>query len=380
MKCRKCRAEIPDESKFCFACGAKQGVTKPRKVRGNGQGTAVKRGNTWTAIWTTGYYVDAAEGGETPRKVVHQKRRWKGGFKTRTAALAYAANPEPELEKCPTLRSYWKGWEASDYKDLSGSKQTAFKIAWGKLEGIADRQMDTLTIKDLQAAVDTKAQTYYPAKDMKTLLSHLYKRAVAEGHARTNLADFIRLPSLDEKEMQPFAETELKKLWDAYGAGDHFVGFILLMVYSGMMPGELLALKADMVDFEKCEIVGCGLKTKKRKATPIVFPDMVAPVVQDLIARSKSSRGYVVGMNKDNFYKEYHAALKRAGVRDLPPYSCRHTTATALALGNIAPSVIQEVMRHTKFSTTQRYIHPDSEAARKAVNALERQKEMLTIR
>jgi len=32
---------------------------------------------------------------------------------------------------------------------------------------------------------------------------------------------------------------------------------------------------------------------------------------------------------------------------------CRHTTATALALGNIAPSVIQEVMRHTKFNTTQ---------------------------
>lgn len=374
MKCRKCRAEIPDESKFCMSCGAKQEVKKNTRTRGNGQGTAIKRGSTWTAIWTVEIYPDDKE------RKIHQRRKWKGGFKTKTAALAYAANPAPELEKCPTLRSYWKGWETSDYKDLSGSKQTAFKIAWGKLEDIADRQMDTLTIKDLQTAVDAKAQTYYPAKDMKTLLSHLFKRAVAEGHARTNLADFIRLPSLDEKEMQPFAETELKKLWDAYGAGDHFVGFVLLMVYSGMMPGELLALKADMVDFEKCEIVGCGLKTKKRKATPIVFPDMMAPVVQDLITRSKSSRGYVVGMNKDNFYKEYHAALKRAGVRDLPPYSCRHTTATALALGNIAPSVIQEVMRHTKFSTTQRYIHPDSEAARKAVNALERQKEMLTIR
>lgn len=370
--CRKCHCDLPPGAKFCPMCGVKQEVTKPKKTRGNGQGTAVKRGNTWSAVWTTGYYVESVEDGDSVKRVLHQKRKWKGGFKTRTAALAYAANPEPEMEKCPTLRSYWKGWETSDYKDLSGSKQTAFKIAWGKLEDIADRQMDTLTIKDLQTAVDAKAQTYYPAKDMKTLLSHLFKRAVAEGHARTNLADFIRLPSLDEKEMQPFAETELKKLWDAYGAGDHFVGFVLLMVYSGMMPGELLALKADMVDFEKCEIVGCGLKTKKRKATPIVFPDMVTPVVQDLIARSKSSRGYVVGMNKDHFYKEYHAALQRIGVRDLPPYSCRHTTATALALGNIAPSVIQEVMRHTKFSTTQRYIHPDSEAARKAVNTLEK--------
>lgn len=372
VTCRKCKSEIQAGSRFCHMCGAKQEITKPRKTRGNGQGTAIKRGNTWTAIWTTGYYVEATEGGETPRRVLHQKRKWKGGFKTKTAALAYAANPEPEREKCPTLRSYYNGWEAADYQDLSKSKQTAFRIAWGKLEAIADRAMDAITITDLQSAVDGKAQTYYPAKDMKTLLSHLFKRAVAEGHARTNLADFIRLPSLDEKEMQPFAETELKKLWDAYGAGDHVVGFILLMVYSGMMPGELLTLKGDMVDFEKCEIVGCGLKTKKRKVTPIVFPDMVAPVVHDLISRSKSAQGYVVGMNKDHFYKEYHAALQRAGVRDLPPYSCRHTTATALALGNIAPSVIQEVMRHTKFSTTQRYIHPDSEAARKAVNSLDK--------
>lgn len=370
--CRKCRCDLPPGAKFCPMCGTKQEIAKTKKTRGNGQGTAVKRGNTWTAVWTTGYYIDAVEDGESVKRVFHQKRKWKGGFKTKTAALAYAANPEPEREKCPTLRSYYNGWEAADYQDLSKSKQTAFRIAWGKLNAIADREMDTLTINDLQAAVDARAQTYYPAKDMKTLLSHLFKRAVAEGHARTNLADFIRLPSLDEKEMQPFAETELKKLWDAYGAGDHFVGFILLMVYSGMMPGELLAMKGDMVDFEKCEIVGCGLKTKKRKVTPIVFPDMVAPVIHDLISQSQSHQGYVVGMNKDNFYKEYHAALHRAGVRDLPPYSCRHTTATALALGNIAPSVIQEVMRHTKFSTTQRYIHPDSEAARKAVNTLEK--------
>ena len=81
-------------------------------------------------------------------------------------------------------------------------------------------------------------------------------------------------------------------------------------------------------------------------------------------------RKYVAGMNKDNFYKAYHEAVTASGVRDLPPYSCRHTTATALALGNIAPSVIQQVMRHTKFSTTQRYIHPDTEAARTAVNTL----------
>ena len=369
MKCRKCHKEIPDGSKFCLYCGSKQEVVSGRKTRGNGLGTAVKRGSTWTAVWTTETYPDPE------KKKIHQKRRWKGGFKTKTAALAYAANPEPETRESPTLRTYWAGWSRSDMLDLSKSKQTEFQIAWGKLEELAGKRMDELTITQLQSCVDRQAPTYYPAKDMKTLLSHLYKRAVAEGAARTNLADFIRLPHLEEKELQPFTEIELHKLWTAYGGGDRIIGFVLLMIYTGMMPGELLKFKGDMVDWSAHEIRGCGLKTKKRKETPIVFPDLLEPVIRNLIETSTARSGYVIGLNKDKFYAEYHAALQRAGVRDLPPYSCRHTTATALALGNIAPSVIQEVMRHTKFSTTQRYIHPDSASALAAVNALGRGKE-----
>lgn len=377
MKCRKCKKEIPDGSKFCLFCGTIQSVSDRKKSRGNGQGTAIKRGNTWTAVWTEEFDVETIKNQDgTIKRVLHQKRKWKGGFKTKTAALAFAANPSSQEEKTPTLRNYWKGWESSDYQDLSKSKQTAFKIAWEKLDQLAGKEIGKLTIDDLQSTINEKASTYYPARDMKILLSHLYKRAVAEGNARTNLAEFIRLPSLEEKEMRPFTEDELKKLWTAYGNGDKFIGYILLMVYSGMMPGELFKLKPDMIDFEKCEIVGCGLKTKKRKETPIVFPDMIAPIIQRMVETSKARKGYVVGVNRDKFYKEYYAELKKLGVRELPPYSCRHTTATALALGNIAPSVIQEVMRHTKFSTTQRYIHPDSQAARDAVNQIaEKEKE-----
>ena len=61
--------------------------------------------------------------------------------------------------------------------------------------------------------------------------------------------------------------------------------------------------------------------------------------MSDLSENSKSKVGYLIGMNQDIFYKEYHAALQRAGVRDLPPYSCRHTTANHIKVyenGNIS--------------------------------------------
>ena len=367
MKCRKCGSDLPEGSKYCNLCGVKQAQAKTQRKRGNGQGSAVKRGKTWTAVWSAGFEIDGRN--------ARQRRRWKGGFPTKTAALAYASAPPQEEQQAapeyrPTLNDYHDDWEKADYLDLSKSKQCAFRIAWRRLEDLQDRPMSSLTIRDLQDCVDDQTNTYYPAKDMRTLLSHLFKRAVAEGQARTNLSDFIRIPPLEETEQQPFTDEEVAKLWAACGSGDRMAGLILLMIYSGMMPGELKKCKVDMIDTQKREIVGCGLKTKKRKETPIIYPESVVPVVDNLIATTKSSCGYLLGMNEDNFYDEYHVALKRAGVRDLPPYSCRHTTATALAMAKIAPSVIQEIMRHTKFATTQRYIHPDMTNAHAAINTL----------
>jgi len=338
------------------------------KKRGNGQGHAKKRGDTWTAVWTVGF--EALEGGK-----LRQVYKTKGGFRTKTEALQYAANPNGNSDgKAPNLHYYWKTWSENGLSKLGSSKQIAYKIAKEKVENLFFVPVDQLTIQQMQEAVNKKAPTFYPAKDIKTVLTTLLNFAVAEQWIQTNLAEFISLPELQEKELEPFTEIELHRLWDDYGKGDVFIGFILLMIYSGMMPGELFLFKKDMVDWDSYEIRGCGLKTKKRKETPIVFPEIIAPVQLDLCQQSKSRVGNVLCMNRDNCYHEYHSALQRAGIRDLPPYSCRHTTATALALGNIAPSVIQEVMRHTKFTTTQRYIHPDTAAAHKAVNQMDKGK------
>jgi len=91
----------------------------------------------------------------------------------------------------------------------------------------------------MQEAVNKKAPTFYPAKDIKTVLTTLLNFAVAEQWIQTNLTEFISLPELQEKELEPFTEIELHRLWDVYGKGDVFIGFILLMIYSGMMPEEL---------------------------------------------------------------------------------------------------------------------------------------------
>lgn len=142
-----------------------------------------------------------------------------------------------------------------------------------------------------------------------------------------------------------------------------------------MMPGELRKCTKDMIDWEAQRIIGCGLKTKKRKETPIIIADFMIPVLRDLCEHSHTDRLFVNFF--ENFYAEFHKTLERCGIEDRNPYACRHTTATALSLGNIAPSVIQEIMRHTKFSTTEKYIHKelDTSPMLEALNTLKENEE-----
>lgn len=363
MVCVKCKKEIPEGAAFCCWCGKKQAEKQRSKSRGNGQGCAYQRGKTWTAKWTVGLYLDE-------NNKLHQKQKTKGGFTSKRAALQYAANPPEEEKKKPTLREYYKTYLRGDYLSLSNDRQIAADKAFERLKEVADYEIDALTIGQIQDVIDRNASTYYTRRDMKTVLSHCFNLAIAEKQTTVNLSKYVKLPELDEKTPVPFAEADVKKIWEAYPE-NHFAGFILTMIYTGMMPGELLKLKADMIDFEKNEIVRGGIKTKKRKEAPMVFPDFVAPVLRQLCAESTSKIGNVCCINKDNFYKRYYECLEQAGVQRLPPYACRHTTATALAMKNIDPFTIKEIMRHSKITTTQRYVHPDMQGMVNAVNKLQ---------
>lgn len=170
------------------------------------------------------------------------------------------------------------------------------------MEPIISRRIDTLHIEDLQRVVDERAASHYTARDMRTVLSKLYQRAMAERRATVNLPQFIVLPKLNECEAEPFTQDEVLKMWDTYNAGDVFIGYTLLLIYTGMMPAELMACRKDMIDREKHEIWGRGKKTTKRKKEiPISYPDFFEPVLDALCAYSTSEM--LLDVKKHRFYR-----------------------------------------------------------------------------
>ena len=368
--CVKCGISLPENALFCHMCGKKQVTTaatgRSAIRRGKGEGSAYKRGKTWEAAVVLGYKLK--DGKAQP------VRRTKGGFKTKKEALDYI--PILRQDRCrstPTINDLWYRFQNSkQYDKLSDSRKEKYQIVWRKIESDTFVNIDMLTVSDLQRIVDSYAKSFYPARDIKDLLSKLYQLALPDKYVTTNLAEYIELPECNTKEREAFTQEDITKLWNDYLAGNTFTGNILLMIYSGCMPSELLDLRKDQIDWEHKIISGAGRKTKVRKETPIVLADCIIPVLADLCDHSNGDK--ILHINKDRFYEMYYTTLDRARCKRLPPYACRHTTASVLALENIPTSVLQKVMRHANYSSTQHYIHIDASAALDAVNRLHKPK------
>lgn len=369
MICTKCQRETVQGAVFCPWCGKKLTATKKRrtKSRGNGTGTAFRRGSTWTAQVVVDRVIVADD------KPLRKITRSKGGFKTRDEALRYCPilkNGPVKADLAPTLSSYWATYKSGAYEALSASRKQACRIAWNKLERIQMTRIDQLTVGELQQLVKDRCPSYYTARDVRSLLIALFRIAAADGYANKDIPTFIQLPALEEKEQTPFSDVEQQALWKLYESHDLRATIPLLMIYTGMMPGEAMRLRVEQIDLDGRRIHGAGMKTKVRKQTDIVLADDIVPLVEDLIAHAQPS-GYIWKRAEDEWYANYYAALEAAGCRRLPPYSCRHTTATALAVTeNIAPQTIRKVMRWSTARMLDRYAHPDQDDALAAVNRI----------
>ena len=382
MFCPKCKAPAQDGAIYCSQCGKKLTTTaRPRrsKSRGNGTGCAyydpVHR--YWVAQIVDGYRelppFDPANPENKKQRI--PIKRTKAGFKRREDALAYCSvlkNGPQKAALAPTLKQYWETFQNGSYEDLSASKKQAYRTAWKKLAAIEGTRIDQLTVSDLQNIVAEKCSSYYTARDVRTLLVSLFRIAAAEGYVRQEIPTFIRLPQLEETEQTPFSETEQKALWKQYEKPDIRAAVPLLMIYTGMMPGEAMRLRVDQIDLEGHRIHGAGMKTKVRKQSDIVLAEDIIPLVKDLIDHAQPS-GFIWKRVEKDWYDNYYAVLEAAGCRKLSPYSCRHTTATALAVTqNIAPQTVKKVMRWSTARMLDRYAHPDQEDALAAVNTLKK--------
>lgn len=347
MTCLYCKKEIPDSSIYCNWCGRKQ--TRSSHRQPNGAGTVYKRGQTWTAkirYW---------DGEKFASKT-------KGRFRTKKEA--YAAVPgllaEVKLNKTERISfvNLWQRLQTTErFLSLSQSKKDAWKYAYEKckpLHGVKDFR--EIRYEHLQPLL--KGLNYYPARDIKVMLSALYQLAEKYELCDKNYARMLELPKLNSKEKEIFTNEELSKIWNCT---DPFRDYILIMCYCGLRPVEMRKLKKEDMHLED-EFMTGGQKTDLSKRSRIAIPNILVPILENF-------QPFPLG--KSSFEKRFANCLRNAGIdRKLTPGCCRHTFVTLLTSVESSTAMIQKAARHTRYETTLNYTHIPIEDVKATVNKL----------
>jgi site-specific recombinase XerD len=77
-------------------------------------------------------------------------------------------------------------------------------------------------------------------------------------------------------------------------------------------------------------------------------------------------------IDRTDDWREWHAVLKAAGVRWGRLHDARHTAGTLLVEQGVHPRVVQEILGHTRITTTERHTHVASPQVRDATERIGR--------
>lgn len=346
IKCKKCRRQIPDEATYCLFCGSKQAPLRPQntKSRGNGQGSVYRLTNgKYRAACTISYY---HSDGRVKRKVV-TKTFVKKIDAVAALPMLKAMGAKPAIKEI-VLRELYEAYIAGkDYNTLSKSQKDKLGYAWNRLNPLEFRGITTLTVDDLQTTIDNAVSTYYPARDMKVMLSHLYDIAIRREIVQYNKTDYIDLPDAPKAKRECWTLDEVNAMWSDYET-EVFTGYVLIMCYCGLRYGEVATIQLANIFLDKDYMIG-GIKSEAGIDRVIPVSERIKPVIARMMTGRKNK---LLEMNEDNFYERYWQMVERTGVRHLPPQTCRHYYFSELTAAGVQGGIIAETGGHASYLTT----------------------------
>ncbi len=335
----------------------------------NGFGSIYKlsgsRRNPWIARKTIGWTEDA-------KQLYHTVGYYPDRKSAIAALVEYNKNPIGARGDT-TLEDLYTEWKESAYQKIGTKTVETYTVAWKHLAGIKHMAFKDLRKTHLQKVIDQmsseKGLSRSSCQKVKVLLGLLYKHALADDIVSKNYAELVEMPSADKVDKEPFNDEEIKAL-EALAASCEWTSTILILIYTGLRIGELLALLHSNIDIDAMVITG-GAKTDAGKDR--VIP--VHPKIQGYLRAWYDKRGESLICRagkpiKVSYYRKnlYYPAIEAAKTRKLSPHSTRHTFASLISRAGANTKSIQMLIGHSDYSTTANiYTHVDLEELKKAI-------------
>lgn len=352
MICPKCKREIPADAILCCYCGRRFVIEKSaKKKRGNGEGSAYRRGSTWTAVASSQSWTD--DNGK-----LHRVRPSKGGFKTKGEALAYAQTLRngPLSVSEISLGNLFTQWSEAYQRRVGASTMAGYRAAFRHYSNLHHRAIDTIRPAELQAQIDACAAGKRTKQLMKVVAGLLWKFALDNDLVKKNVTQNLYTGNDQTSTHPPFDDLELHRIRRAVGS-EPYADYVLALCYTGFRPGELLKLKKTAYHKDGQYLVGGG---KTEAGTDRIVP--VPPAICAIIERRMEADGDYLFPNlrtskpmTHEYFRKYcfDPLMERLGISGKVPYSCRHTYSNLLKNAPGDSGDKARLMGHTDYTFTQ---------------------------
>lgn len=217
---------------------------------GNVSKLSGKRRNPWRARKTTGWTIDK----ETKKE--KQQYITIGYYSTRQQAIQaladYNANPYDLDANKITFAEVYEKWSDKKFEKISASNISGYKASYKLCEPIYKTKFSDLKLIHLQSIVDKSGRNFPTLKKLKILLNQLFDYAVKH-EIITKDKHIVKYLDIGQEEKSTkhyrFTDAEVDTMW-RWANGNEYVQVILMLVYSGVRPGELFNTKRSSVDLE----------------------------------------------------------------------------------------------------------------------------------
>ena len=292
-----------------------------------------------------------------------------GCYKTYEEAFDALVAFDGALPSKLKLIDVYEMWKKDKYfQKLSIKSQERYDRSFKRFERLHSKRITDIKLPQLQAVIDEmvtegyidsngeeQEYTYEYVTRLKIVIDKIYTKAIKLDIVDKNLGKYLEVDGRESiPEKQVFTIDEINTLIKN-AEGYPFAKYILIMIFTGMRPGEFRGLRVKNIDFEKMIISEFGIKTKKGKNR--IMP--IHPYILDYLKEfaEKSRTGYIYEKNGERvseatFYEDYYNTLEAIGLPLYVPKSCRSTFATLGHTFEIDPLVLTNLLGHENLKTT----------------------------
>lgn len=295
------------------------------------------------------------------------------------ALTDYNSNPYDLDASKITFSEIYEKWSVLKYPKLSNSMVLSYKNAYKACKPLYDVPFVSLKKHQIQTLINDSPKSYSGRSRIKLLISQLFNYAIQNDMVNKNYCEYVDLGEKPDKVLAriPFSPAEIELLYKSLHIY-RYTDTILMLIFSGLRPSELLLLETKNVFLDE-NYFTCGIKTTSSKNRKVPISRFVRPFFEKyykeaiehnskyLIINTEGSNMKYSNFNRDKFHK----IMEQLEMNHMP-HDGRHSFATYMSKCDANKVCTQLIMGHRpKLLIDQTYVHKTVKDLQNEIDKLE---------